>query len=153
MIAAHANTLVSSEHLSHWPRIRKFPAVQSCNIDGGGGSLDAHGQHKNVCVDYLHVEGAGSCGSHALIDYWCQRVGYLHVISQRRRLACQQPEAVVLAILQAHPDAAREKGLDGWLPLHWAPARQHPGAVALAILEAHPDAHHTRFLAVSALVL
>ena len=43
---------------------------------------------------------------------------------------------MVRVILETHPDAAREKGLDGWLPLQWALARQHPGAVVLAILEA-----------------
>ena len=41
---------------------------------------------------------------------------------------------MALAVLDAHPDAAREKDPLGWLPLHGAPAE-----VALAVLEAHRE--------------
>ena len=50
-------------------------------------------------------------------------------------------EPVILAILEAHADAAREKCHEyGRLPLHVALDCQQPETVILAILGAHPDA-------------
>ena len=51
----------------------------------------------------------------------------------------QASDAEVQALLDAHPEAAKQVDCDGWLPLHLAAALQASGFVVQALLDAHPE--------------
>merc|ERR1740121_2129462 len=59
-------------------------------------------------------------------------------------LARGHPERVIHAVLEAHPDAARQPDVAGRCPLHWALECRYPESVVHAVLEAHPDAARKR---------
>ena len=48
-------------------------------------------------------------------------------------------DADVQALLDAHPEAAKQVDCDGWLPIHLAAALQASGFVVQALLDAHPE--------------
>ena len=50
------------------------------------------------------------------------------------------PEAVVVALAAAWPDAAKEKNNGGCTPLHFALLNNAPGPVVVALVAACPDA-------------
>ena len=58
------------------------------------------------------------------------------------------PDAVVQAVLAAHPDAAKEQDCDGRLPLYYALQqldwKKTSDAVVQAVLAAHPGAAKER---------
>ena len=55
-------------------------------------------------------------------------------------LAYEAPEAVVMVLFAAWPDAAKEKKKNGYTPLHLALKKGVPQAVAMALVAAWPDA-------------
>eukprot|EP01043_Picozoa_sp_COSAG02_P085795 COSAG02_NODE_23375_length_720_cov_3.710145_1_plen_100_part_01 len=52
----------------------------------------------------------------------------------------QASSEVVAALLEAYPEAAREKDDDGYLPLHYAAQNQASSEMVAALLEDHTSA-------------
>ena len=55
-------------------------------------------------------------------------------------IAEEAPAESIMAMLQASPDAAKEKDGFGWLPLHFALASACHAETVRLVLRAHPDA-------------
>ena len=51
----------------------------------------------------------------------------------------QPPASIILAVLEAYPEAARVKGSHGRLPLHHAVRLQLPGEIVSALIRAYPQ--------------
>jgi hypothetical protein len=51
----------------------------------------------------------------------------------------QAPPQVILALVEAYPEGAKEKGKDQWLPLLLALENKAPPEVIKALVEAYPE--------------